>query len=125
MIKNKVQSKVAKALAGKLDDAVDSFTCTVKSETNVWDAENLKWVAGASSTYKGSGVLFGSYIKDYVKPADYQVDDCKAILLQNQVTAVPKINHVWKTSKGDFRVINVGEDAVGATWVVQLRKVSA
>lgn len=125
MIKSKIQSKVSKAFSGKLVDAVHTFTCTLKSTTPVWDEENLKWVDGSSTTYSGSGVLFGSYLQNYVKPADYQVDDCKAVILQNQVTAKPEINHVWVTAKGDFRVVSVGQDPTDSIWTVQIRKVTA
>lgn len=125
MIKGKIQTKLNKAFSEKLADAVHTFTCTLKSTTPIWDEENLKWIDGPSTTYSGSGVLFGSYLKDYVKPADYQVDDCKAVVLQNQVTANPEINHVWVTTKGSFRVVSVGADPTDSIWTVQLRKVSA
>ncbi|HRA29579.1 MAG TPA: glutamate 5-kinase, partial [Acinetobacter johnsonii] len=74
-------------------------------------------------SYSGRGVLFGSYLKDMVKPTDYQVTDSQAIVLQNEVTAVPQIGDVWNTVKGDFEVKNIGSDPVSATYIIQLRKV--
>ena len=76
-------------------------------------------------SYSGRGVLFGSYLKDLVKPADYQAEDAKAIVLQNEVAAVPQIDDVWVTDKGDFKVVNIGADPASATYSIQLRKVGA
>ena len=73
--------------------------------------------------YTGRGVLFGSYLKDMVKPTDYQVTDCKAIVLQNEVTQVPQIGDVWVTSNGRFKVVNIGADPTDSIWICQLRKV--
>ena len=124
-MRDELQAELADAFATDLADAVHTFTCTLKATTPIWDEENLKWTDGSSSSYSGSGILFGSYLKDYVKPTDYQIDDCKAVVLQNQVSDKPEINHVWVTAKGDFRVVNVGADPTDSIWMVQLRKVSA
>lgn len=125
MIKNKIQSKVAKAFDKKLADAVDSFTCTKLVYSGVFDFETQTYPVIGNESYSGRGVLFGSYLKDLVKPADYQAEDAKATVLQNEVTAVPQIDDVWVTSKGDFKVINIGADPVAATFTIQLRKVGA
>ena len=124
MIKNKIQSKVAKAFDKKLADAVDSFTCTKEIQSGDFDFETQTYPVVGSESYSGRGVLFGSYQKDLVKPADYQAEDAKAIVLQNEVTAVPQIDDVWVTSKGDFKVVNIGADPTSSVWVCQLRKVS-
>lgn len=121
MIKNKIQSKVAKAFDKKLADAVDSFTCTKLIYSGVFDFETQTYPVIGSESYSGRGVLFGSYLKDLVKPADYQAEDAKAIVLQNEVSAVPQISDVWATSKGCFKVVNVGQESTGSIWVVQLR----
>ena len=123
MIKNKIQSKVAKAFDKKLGDAVDSFTCEKLIYSGEFDFETQTYPIIGNESYSGRGVLFGSYLKDLVKPADYQAEDAKAIVLQNEVTAVPQIDDVWATSKGDFKVINIGADPASATYTVQLRKV--
>ncbi len=73
--------------------------------------------------YSGHGV-FGSYKRDLVKPIDYQVEDVKATVLQNEVNGIPQIEDVWVTSKGSFEILNVGEDPSGSIWVLQLRKVA-
>lgn len=58
-----------------------------------------------------------------VKPIDYQVTDCKGTVLQNEVTKVPQIGDVWTTSKGQFKVVNIGADPTDSIWVCQLRKI--
>ena len=123
MIKKKIQSKVAKAFDKKLADAVDTFTCEKPIYSGEFDFETQTYPVVGSESYSGRGVLFGSYLKDLVKPADYQAEDAKAIVLQNEVTAVPQIGDVWNTVKGDFEVKNIGSDPVSATYIIQLRKV--
>ena len=125
MIKNKIQSKVAKAFDKKLADAVDSFTCEKPIYSGEFDFETQTYPVVGSESYSGRGVLFGSYQKELVKPADYQAEDAKAIVLQNEVTAVPQIDDVWVTDKGDFKVVNIGADPASATYSIQLRKVGA
>lgn len=122
MIKNKIQSKVAKAFDKKLADAVYPFTCTKIINSGKYDLVTETYPDQIDGSYSGRGVLFGSYKKDLVKPTDYQVTDSKATVLQNEVTAVPQIGDVWVTSKGGFRVLNVGEDPISATYLIQLRK---
>lgn len=123
MIKNKIQSKVAKAFDKKLADAVDTFTCSKEIQSGDFGFETQTYPTVTVEAYSGRGVLFGSYQKDLVKPADYQSEDAKAIVLQNEVTQVPQIDDVWVTSKGDFKVVNIGADPAGSIWVCQLRKV--
>ena len=109
MIKNKIQSKVAKAFDKKLADAVDSFTCLKTIQSGEFDFETQTYPTKTVVVYSGRGVLFGSYHKDLVKPADYQVTDSKATLLQNEVAAVPQIGDVWVTAKGGFEVKNISQ----------------
>ena len=125
MIKNKIQSKVAKAFDKKLADAVDTFTCEKPIYSGEFDFETQTYPVIGNESYSGRGVLFGSYLKDLVKPADYQAEDAKAIVLQNEVTGIPQIGDVWATSKGDFKVVNIGADPTSATYSIQLRKVGA
>lgn len=123
MIKNKVQSKVAKAFDRKLADAVNAFTCSKEIQSGEFDFETETYPTTTVEAYSGRGVLFGSYAKDLVKPDDYQVTDCKATVLQNEVTQVPQIGDVWVTLKGGFKVLNVGADPTHSIWTCQLRKV--
>ena len=122
-MRDELQEELAAAFNEDLADAVDLFTCTKPIYSGVFDFETQTYPVIGSQSYSGRGVLFGSYQKDLVKPADYQTEDAKAIVLQNEVTAVPQIDDVWATSKGDFKVINIGADPASATYTVQLRKV--
>ncbi|MDV2468895.1 glutamate 5-kinase [Acinetobacter chinensis] len=121
-MKNKIQSKVAAAFSKKLADAVDSFTCSKEIHSGELDFETQTYPVTTVEAYSGRGVLFGSYLKDIVKPTDYQVTDSKATVLQNEVTQVPQIGDVWDTIKGRFRVVNVGQDPASSIWIFQLRK---
>ena len=122
MIKNKIQSKVAQAFNKKLGDAVSAFTCSKEIRSGEFDFETETYPTTIVEAYSGRGVLFGSYAKDLVKPDDYQVTDCKATVLQNEVTQVPQIGDVWVTVKGGFKVLNVSADPTDSIWICQLRK---
>ena len=124
-MRDELQAELAAAFNEDLADAVDSFTCEKPIYSGEFDFETQTYPVVGSESYSGRGVLFGSYLKDLVKPADYQAEDAKAIVLQNEVTAVPQIDDVWATSKGDFKVVNIGADPAAATFTIQLRKVSA
>ena len=122
-MRDELQAELAEAFNEDLADAVDTFTCEKPIYSGVFDFETQTYPVIGSESYSGRGVLFGSYQKDLVKPADYQAEDAKAIVLQNEVTAVPQIDDVWATSKGDFKVVNIGADPTGSIWTCQLRKV--
>ena len=123
-IKDDIKAEVAAAFSADLADAVDSFTCEKPIYSGEFDFETQTYPVVGSESYSGRGVLFGSYQKDLVKPTDYQAEDAKAIVLQNEVTQVPQIDDVWVTSKGDFKVVNIGQDPTSSVWACQLRKVS-
>lgn len=122
-MRDELQAELAEAFSTDLADAVDTFTCEKPIYSGEFDFETQTYPVVGSESYSGRGVLFGSYLKDLVKPADYQTEDAKAIVLQNEVTAVPQIDDVWATSKGDFKVVNIGADPTDSIWTCQLRKV--
>ena len=124
-MREELQVELAAAFNDDLADAVDSFTCEKPIYSGVFDFETQTYPVIGSESYSGRGVLFGSYLKDLVKPADYQAEDAKAIVLQNEVSGVPQIGDVWVTSKGDFKVVNIGADPISTTHSIQLRKVGA
>lgn len=121
-MRDELQEELAAAFDEDLADAVDTFTCEKLIYSGEFDFETQTYPVVGDESYSGRGVLFGSYQKDLVKPADYQVTDSKAIVLQNEVTAAPQIGDVWVTSRGDFKVVNIGADPVAATYSIQLRK---
>lgn len=124
-IKDDIQAEVAAAFSADLTDAVDSFTCEKLIYSGEFDFETQTYPIVGDESYSGRGVLFGSYLKDMVKPTDYQATDSKATVLQNEVTGIPQIGDVWVTGKGSFKVVNIGADSVSATYIIQLRKVGA
>ena len=121
-IKDDIQAEVAAAFSADLADAVDSFTCEKLIYSGEFDFETQTYPIVGDESYSGRGVLFGSYQKDLVKPADYQAEDAKAIVLQNEVTGIPQIGDVWATSRGGFKVVNIGADPTNSIWTCQLRK---
>ena len=121
MIKNKIQSKVAKAFDKKLADAVDTFTCEKLIYSGEFDFETQTYPIVGDESYSGRGVR-GNYLRDMVKPIDYQTTDAKAIVLQNELTGIPQIGDVWQYDDGNFKVINIGQDPTKSIYVIQLRK---
>ena len=121
-MRDELQEELAAAFNDDLADAVDTFTCEKPIYSGEFDFETQTYPVVGRESYSGRGVL-GNYLKDLVKPADYQAEDAKAIVLQNEVTAVPQIDDVWVTSKGDFKVVNIGADPTDSIWTCQLRKV--
>lgn len=124
MIKNKIQAKVAQAFSTKLADAVNSFTCEKLIYSGEFDFETQTYPVIGNESYSGRGVL-GNYLKDLVKPIDYQTTDAKAIVLQNELTGIPQIGDVWQFADGGFEVKNIGQDPTSSIWTCQLRKVGA
>jgi len=122
-MRDELQEELAAAFDEDLADAVDTFTCEKLIYSGEFDFETQTYPIVGDESYSGRGVLFGSYLKDMVKPTDYQVTDSKAIVLQNEVTGIPQIGDVWTTVRGGFKVVNIGADPTGSIWVCQLRKV--
>jgi hypothetical protein len=121
-MRDKIQSKVANAFNTKLADAITTFTCSKEIQSGDFDFETQTYPIVTVEQYSGRGV-FGSYKRDLDKPLDYQVEDVKATVLQNEVDGVLQIDDVWKSDKGSFKVLNVVKDPSESIWVCQLRKV--
>ena len=120
-----LQSELADAFDDDLADAVQEFTCLKEVKSGTFDFETQTYPTVTTTAYSGRGVLFGNYAKELIKPVDYQVDDSRAIVLQNEVTATPQINDELTTTKGVFKVISMNADPVDATYTLQLRKITA
>lgn len=129
-MRQKLQSKLAKAFDNKLADAVKAFTCTKEIATGEFDFATQTYPTTMVEAYSGRGV-FGDYSRDYVKPTDYQVEDMKLTALQNEVVKdgepyKPENGDILTTPYGPLVIVGpIGEDPASATWVIQLRKVSA
>ena len=125
-LRDELQADIAEALNSDLADAVDSFNCRRKVLTSSNPATGEDTYT--EYVYSGRGVLFGSYLKDLVKPIDYRATDSKAVLLQNEVkdaagTLVePDVNDIWVIEGGNYRVVSYGRVPADACWICQLRK---
>lgn len=120
-MRDELQEELAAAFNEDLADAVDSFTCEKLIYSGEFDFETQTYPVVGSESYSGRGVR-GNYLRDMVKPIDYQTTDAKAIVLQNELTGVPQIGDVWQYDDGNFKVINIGQDPTKSIYVIQLRK---
>ncbi|HFF2636533.1 MULTISPECIES: glutamate 5-kinase [Acinetobacter] len=128
-MRDEIQQELGAAFDAEdeLADAVATFTCTRKKlvSSNPATGEDTY----TEYVYGGRGVLFGSYLKDLVKPIDYRATDSKAVLLQNEVkdsagTLVkPDVNDIWVIEGGNYRVVSYGQDPSSSVWTCQLRRV--
>ena len=123
-MRDELQAELAAAFNDDLADAVDSFTCEKPIYSGEFDFETQTYPVVGSESYSGRGVR-GNYLRDMVKPIDYQTTDAKVIVLQNELTGIPQIGDVWQFADGGFEVKNIGSDPVSATYIIQLRKVGA
>ena len=121
-IKNDIQAEVAAAFSADLADAVDTFTCEKLIYSGEFDFETQTYPVVGDESYSGRGVR-GNYLRDMVKPIDYQTTDAKAIVLQNELTGIPQIGDVWRFRDGGFEVKNISQDPTSSIWTCQLRKV--
>ena len=121
-MRDELQEELAAAFDDDLADAVDLFTCEKLIYSGDFDFETQTYPIVGDESYSGRGVL-GNYLKDLVKPTDYQVEDAKAIVLQNELSQAPQIGDEWNFSHGKFKVINISKDPTDSIWTCQLRKV--
>ncbi|WP_422842062.1 glutamate 5-kinase [Acinetobacter schindleri] len=121
-IKDDIQAEVAAAFSADLADAVDTFTCEKLIYSGEFDFETQTYPVVGDESYSGRGVR-GNYLRDMVKPIDYQTTDAKAIVLQNELTGIPQIGDVWQFADGGFEVKNISQDPTNSIWTCQLRKV--
>lgn len=121
-IKDDIQAEVAAAFSADLADAVDTFTCEKLIYSGEFDFETQTYPVVGDESYSGRGVR-GNYLRDMVKPIDYQTTDAKATVLQNELTGIPQIGDVWQFADGGFEVKNISQDPTSSIWTCQLRKV--
>lgn len=121
-LRDELQADIAEAFDTDLADAVSQFRCSKIIYSGEMDFETQEYPVIGNQSYSGRGV-FGSYKRDLVKPIDYQVEDVKATVLQNEVGQEPQIDDVWTTDKGDFEVKSISQDPTEGIWVCHLRYV--
>ena len=121
-MRDELQEELAEAFNEDLADAVDTFTCEKPIYSGEFDFETQTYLVIGNESYSGRGVR-GNYLRDMVKPIDYQATDAKAIVLQNELTGIPQIGDVWQFKDGGFEVKNISQDPTSSIWTCQLRKV--
>ncbi|KQE85285.1 hypothetical protein [Acinetobacter lactucae] len=120
-LRDQIQAEIAEAFDEDLADAVHTFTCERIVSTS-WNPKT-NTSENVVENYSGRGVLFGSYNQYEIQTLGVLATDKKAIVLQNEVTMVPKIDDEWLTALGSFRVIHIQQDPAATIWKCQLRKV--
>lgn len=124
-IRDKVQSKVAKAFNNKLSDAVYPFTGSYVTEGDydpVTEQSNK-----VTHTYTGRGML-DNYSLNRVDGINIISGDLRLIALKNEVTDNPHIDHSIITAdlntelKQQYKVISVNADPAMAHYEIQLRR---
>ncbi|AVN22487.1 glutamate 5-kinase [Acinetobacter pittii] len=120
-LRDEIQAEIAEAFDEDLADAVHTFTCERIVSTS-WNPKT-NTSENVVENYSGRGVLFGSYNQYEIQTLGVLATDNKAVILQNEVTMVPKIDDEWVTGLGTFRVIHIQQDPAATIWKCQLRRV--
>jgi hypothetical protein len=124
-LRDELTADIAEAFDEDLADAVTAFTGTQQGE------DDYDPVTGAMTpsvtAYAGRGV-FGSYSNDEIDGSSILATDERLTALQAEVMVTEAGNptETRATPKvGDMiagkRVIQLGKDPAGATWIIQLR----
>lgn len=134
-IRDKLQTKLAKAFDTKLSDAVNQFTGSYVIQSG-WDP--VTETGGETTvTYTGRGV-FSDYTIGFgtlsdsglgrIEGVNILAGDVNLTALTNEVTDKPAVNHVITGpdlvtgAMQNYTVINVTSDPAGATYSIQLRR---
>ncbi|EMP8702884.1 TPA: glutamate 5-kinase [Acinetobacter baumannii] len=120
-LRDEIQAEIAEAFDEDLADAVHTFTCERIVSTS-WNPKT-NTSENVVENYSGRGVLFGSYNQYEIQTLGVLATDNKAVILQNEVTMVPKIDDEWVTGLGTFRLIHIQQDPATTIWKCQLRRV--
>lgn len=125
-IRDKIQTKVAKAFDTKLADAVNDFTGSFVIQTG-WDP--VTETGGETTvTYTGRGVL-SKYSLNRIDGVNILHGDLKLTALTNEVTDEPKVDHIITApdlvtgEQQRYKAISVETDPAGAAYSIQLRRV--
>ncbi|WP_410758875.1 glutamate 5-kinase [Citrobacter youngae] len=125
-IRDKIQTKVAKAFDTKLADAVNDFTGSFVIQTG-WDP--VTETGGETTvTYTGRGVL-SKYSLNRIDGVNILHGDLKLTALTNEVTDEPNVDHIITApdlitgEQQRYKVITAGTDPAKATYSIQLRRV--
>ncbi|HBW8014493.1 TPA: glutamate 5-kinase [Klebsiella pneumoniae] len=124
-IRDKLQSKVAKAFDTKLADAVNDFTGSYVIKTG-WDPVT-ETCGETLVTYTGRGVL-SKYSLNRIDGVNILHGDLKLTALTNEVTDEPKVDHFITApdlitgEQQRYKVITAGTDPTSSVYSIQLRR---
>lgn len=119
-MRQEIQSELAQAFDHDLLDAISKFSCTKVTYSGKYNPATEQYENQQQHTYTGRAIL-GNYLKDLVKPDQYQANDVKALVLQNELSSPPHINDEWVFEHQTYKVMNISQDSSAAIWTCQLR----
>lgn len=125
-VRDKLQSKVAKAFDTKLADAVNDFTGSYVIEGDYDPVTEQS--TSETITYTGRGVL-SRYSQNRIDGINIIKGDLKLTALTSEVTDKPKVDHIITapdlvTGKQQrYTVVTGGTDPTSSVYSIQLRRV--
>ena len=128
-VRDKVQTKVAKAFDDKLADAVRSFSC-IKEGPGEYDPETGGYTPTVTG-YQGRGV-FGGYSASEADGTNIFITDTRLTVMQHEMVKVdangptgepvePNIDDILTGNGLTYRVVDWGQDPASASFTIQLR----
>lgn len=118
-MKDKLETKLAKAFDGKLADAVRQIVGSYNGP-GVFDPVTEETTA-ETITYTGRGVITGFKV-ERIDGINIKVGDAKCVILSNEIDAVPDVGHAISSGTENFLVHLVLPDPTGATYQLHLRR---
>lgn len=124
-LRDKIQTKLAKAFDGKLADAVNAFTGSYVIQSG-WDP--VTETGGETTvTYTGRGVL-ADYNTERIDGINILAGDIELVALVNEVTDKPAVDHFITApdlvtgNQQRYTAKSVEVDPAGVAYSVQLRR---
>lgn len=124
-LRDKIQTKLAKAFDGKLADAVNAFTGSYVIQSG-WDPVT-ETGGEATVTYAGRGVL-ADYNTERIDGINILAGDIELVALVNEVTDKPAVDHFITApdlvtgNQQRYTAKSVEVDPAGVAYSVQLRR---
>lgn len=116
-LRDELMADIAEAFDTDLADAVSEFMGRRTERGPAYDPVNEVWPE-IEVNYSGRGV-FGSYKLELIDGIRILATDSKLTALQHEVTETPKVGD----KINGMEVLNVGQDPIGASWTLHLRRV--
>lgn len=114
----KIQNSLSDAFDTSLADAIKAFTFVSRIQT--FDPETNTLVN--TDTQLASRGLFSSYKITNLNDTHIQPNDVKLIVLQHELSIVPKVTDRVIQAENVYSIINIKNDPVSATWTLQCRQ---